>query len=392
MIPRTAFCFHDANPTGATLWLQRFLQALPEEVNRRALAILPARSTVEEALEGSGIPCDIVPLISGDLKGARGAQALALGFNRAAAVPRYVAAFRRQRVKAVYVNSSYQIAPMLAAAALRLPLIVHVHEGWNSGRTHALKRAIIRSQADVVICAARDGIRLFGPPARGQRWEVSPNGVDRKLAEARQQRTTARESLSIEGDAPVLLFLGSLTKRKGFHDLLGVWPRLRRRHPGARLLVGGLADPLETNPAIASFTANPPEGAVPLGFVQDVAPLLAAADVFVLPSYAEAMPVSVSEAMMAGCPVVARAVADVPWQMGEGRGFLFHGKGPRPLYEALDEALRHPELAKRRAQAAQAFARENLTREQQQRQILELIEHAVQARRFAPKSLRLTRR
>jgi len=56
-----------------------------------------------------------------------------------------------------------------------------------------------------------------------------------------------------------------------------------------------------------------------LGLRADVANVLAGADVFVLPSLSEGLPIALLEAMFTGCPIVASDVGDVRAALDEGR-------------------------------------------------------------------------
>jgi glycosyltransferase involved in cell wall biosynthesis len=75
-----------------------------------------------------------------------------------------------------------------------------------------------------------------------------------------------------------------------------------------------------------------------LGIRSDIAALLGVADVLVQPSLAEAMPMTVLEAMAVGVPVVATAVGDVPAMLA-GRAGEIVTPGDRPALEAALTAL-----------------------------------------------------
>jgi glycosyltransferase involved in cell wall biosynthesis len=92
-----------------------------------------------------------------------------------------------------------------------------------------------------------------------------------------------------------------------------------------------------------------------LGHRDDVPAVLAAADVFVLPSRSEASPNSVIEAMAAGLPVVATSVGGIPELVTDGRtGRLVPPGDPSALAQALVDLLDHPGHAAELGRAARA--------------------------------------
>jgi glycosyltransferase involved in cell wall biosynthesis len=85
-----------------------------------------------------------------------------------------------------------------------------------------------------------------------------------------------------------------------------------------------------------------------LGYREDVPALLAAADIFVLPSHFEGLPMSVIEAMLTGLPVVATNISGPREQVVEGEtGFLVPPFAAAPLGVALDRLARDPALRAR---------------------------------------------
>jgi glycosyltransferase involved in cell wall biosynthesis len=81
--------------------------------------------------------------------------------------------------------------------------------------------------------------------------------------------------------------------------------------------------------------------------------LLSRASVFVLPSYAEGLPMSVLEAMAAGCPVVATRVGGIPDLITDGvDGLLVPPGDPHALAAALERILRDPAFARQLGNAA----------------------------------------
>lgn len=327
-----------------------------------------------DQLRGAGVSVECLNVRQVAISRSNPLKVPGLLWNRLSSFAGYWRVLRRHEPDVVYVNSSYQPIPLLVAKLSGLVTVAHVHEGQKDSWTFPLKRFCVRRFADGALFAATLAKDLFGgDPPRGKPWLVSPNGAIPLPEGPLPTREELRTRLDLPGGAPVALFLGSLIRRKGVHDLLDAWPAVREAHPGALLVLCGGADVQDSHPRIAEFLRSGQEGVRFAGFQKNVQDWLRAADLFVLPSYGEAMPISIVEAMMWGTPVVARGAGDVPWLLAEGRGFLYTEDGPEPLRRTLLEALANTDECHRRREAARKFANANLTRERQRRQVAEFL-------------------
>ncbi|WP_164962618.1 glycosyltransferase [Rubrivivax sp. JA1026] len=174
--------------------------------------------------------------------------------------------------------------------------------------------------------------------------QVVGNGVD--LARfAPLPRGEARAALGLAADAPVLVSVGGLCERKGFHRVIERLPALRERFPGlVYLVVGGPSPEGDLGPQLRAQVA-----AAGLGdAVRFLGPLppdalrgpLSAADVFVLATRNEGWANVFLEAMACGLPVVTTAVggnAEVVCRAELGHVVPF-GDGPA-LEAAVADAL-----------------------------------------------------
>ena len=123
-----------------------------------------------------------------------------------------------------------------------------------------------------------------------------------------------REKVARVAGEPVrLLFLGEIGPRKGVFDLLKAMALLESATPGrVRLEIGGNKYEEALEEAIRS------QGLADCvhfnGFVSGELKkeLLSRADVFVLPSYNEGLPVSILEAMSYGCAIISTPVGGIP--------------------------------------------------------------------------------
>ncbi len=122
------------------------------------------------------------------------------------------------------------------------------------------------------------------------------------------ERAKARSGLGLSPDNGVVVILGRLTGVKRVDRALAVIKEVRKDHPNAMLLVAGGGDLEHALQAQASALG----GAVKfLGWVADVGQVLSAADLILLTSDNEGMPVGLIEAAHAGVPAVATDVGGV---------------------------------------------------------------------------------
>lgn len=186
-------------------------------------------------------------------------------------------------------------------------------------------------------------IGLGLPPDKVQ---VVGNGVD--LARFRPEpKAEARRALGLAEDAPVLISVGGLVERKGFHRVIELLPALLQRHPGLRyLVVGGPSPEGDMGEALRAQVAQAGLDEV----VHFLGPLppdalrgpLSAADVFVLSTRNEGWANVFLEAMACGLPVVTTAVggnAEVVCRPELGSVVPFGDAAQ--LEAAIDHALHH---------------------------------------------------
>lgn len=229
----------------------------------------------------------------------------------------------------------------LAAWLNGVPCRFYTLHGLRFETTTGLKRRLLVFAerlscrfAHCVVCAS-DSVRqkaasagLAAPERMVILGSGSCNGVDASrfamTPQIMRQATQVRRQLEIPLSAPVLLFVGRLTRDKGIPELVQAFAKLLVRFAELRLLLVGCfedGDPLpvdtrrclETNPHV-----------IFAGAVQDVVPYYAAADVLVLPSHREGLPTVVLEAQAVGVPVVgASATGTVDVIVDGETGLLF---------------------------------------------------------------------
>lgn len=213
-----------------------------------------------------------------------------------------------------------------------IPSIAHLHT--NHPQLHAwFHRRVIAVSGETLARWRRRGVGL------GARGAVLPNFVDLgKFRSADGRPDLLRPALGAPPSSPVVLVLGTLSRRKGQDQAVAAWEAVRKVHASAVLaLVGpGEADAFQRGP-----------GVVHLGMRDDIPELLPHADLVLIPSRDECFPMAALEAMACGVPVVAFGVGGLPEALAEGAGEIL----PPGVIGALSSAcirLLSDEPARRR--------------------------------------------
>jgi glycosyltransferase involved in cell wall biosynthesis len=143
-----------------------------------------------------------------------------------------------------------------------------------------------------------------------------------------------------------LLFVGRLAPIKGVLLLLDAFTTLLETHPDTILtLVGDGPSRPELEEKVQSLDLHNKVIFTGYKSQSEVATLLSATDIFVLPSFAEGVPVVLMEAMASSVPVIAPHVAGVPELVEDGKsGFLVSPGDTGMLVSSLRELLNNPEL------------------------------------------------
>ncbi len=230
-----------------------------------------------------------------------------------------------------------------AASTLRIPYVVHLHSGefgtfWES-RNEQMRRRIdaLFTKAKSVIVLGRVWSDLVATklPELADRLVIMPNST-------RAQRHHSHS------DGPVrILFLGRLGPTKGIGDLLDSFEIIRHRNDWQATLAGDGAV-AETR---LSVERRGLAGCVTVpGWLDDdgVTAELRAADVLVLPSWVENLPMCVVEAFAHGLAVVCTPVGALPEIVEhEMTGLLVPAKNAPALASALERLLTDPVLRAR---------------------------------------------
>jgi glycosyltransferase involved in cell wall biosynthesis len=259
---------------------------------------------------------------------------------------------------------------------LRQADIVHAH-GVRAGVTTALARG----RAGVPLVVTWHNLPLVAG-ARGQVWRIAGRLLARRAAVSlvvsddlgRQVRRwggrdvrlaqvpaphlqASRDALSVRAELgaeqrPLVLTVSRLGAQKGLPTLVAAAAALAGREPLPLFVIAGDGPEHAELARLAAETGAPVRL---LGRRSDVADLLAAADLVVLPSVWEGSPLVAQEALAAGRPLVATGVGGVPGLVGDG-AVLIPPADATALAAAIAQLLDQPDEARALASRGQARA------------------------------------
>jgi glycosyltransferase involved in cell wall biosynthesis len=250
----------------------------------------------------------------------------------------------------------------IIARLARVPVVIAHEHTWSfegEPLRKLLDRRVVAALVDRFVAVSREDARRMTEIERidPALIEVVPNGI----AAPAGSGADVRRELGIAAEGPLIGCVTVLRPQKALEVLFEAAARVRREHPGLRVLVvgdgpdrGRLEDE-RRRLALDDVVLLP-------GARRDVADVLAALDIFVLSSAFEGSPLALLEAMAAAKPIVATAVGGVPDLIEDGRdGLLVPAGDLDALAAALLELLADPARARSLGAAAQARQRAEFT-------------------------------
>ena len=265
---------------------------------------------------------------------------------------------------------------ILLGRALRIPVVLHLHAA-DFVEFHATLprpgRALVRA-----VFAAADAVVVLGAKARAflhaelgiaaERLHIVQNAVPDDAPGGMRDRSEEPRAFCR------LAFLGALTERKGLGELIDALasPALSTLPWRLSVIGNGSDAPWRARAERAGVAARIDfHGWLPSG--QARAFLAARADLLVLPSRAEGLPMVILEAMAAGLPVVATDVGDVGEAVRDGvTGALVPARDPQALAHALHRFVASEALRSRAGRAGRSLYEARFTVDTYRRRLTSL--------------------
>jgi glycosyltransferase involved in cell wall biosynthesis len=219
----------------------------------------------------------------------------------------------------------FQLARLIDGWTAR-HLTHHIYANSNAVKTAAMSDLGIPGEKITVIKEGRDAARLGKP--------------------SMQRRNQARSRLGLEEDQKVLVTIGRQDFQKGQRYLLEAMAMLVSKHPNLVLLVAGRSGDVSGELESLRHRLGLQNLVQFLGHREDVPEILAAADLFVFPSFYEGLPGAVIEAMALGLPIVASDIQPVRETVEVGQNaILVKPASPVELASAIEDILKDRQTA-----------------------------------------------
>jgi len=201
-----------------------------------------------------------------------------------------------------------------------------------------------------------------GSPA--DKVTVIYNGIALDSVGSENSRVKIRAEFGLKENQPIIAEVGRLGNDKGQHILIKAAPYIIKKFPEAVFMIVGedLWKKGEYRKELEEMSAGLGlrEKIIFTGYRPDIMDLMAAFDLFVLPSvFTEGLPVVILEAMLARKAVIAASVGGSPEIVIEGKtGTLVPPANPEKLAEAIIYHLGNPEISRRLAENGYAFVKQ----------------------------------
>ncbi len=312
------------------------------------------------------------------------------GLTSYAAAWQFGRILREQRVRILHshmFHSSLLASPL--GWACGVPVIIetpHVAERWRKGwmKGHFWIDRLVGKCVTRYIAVSQSNANYLVKTKGLPRDKVITirNGCDlANFSPDRPAHPDLRKTLGINNEDLILLVPARLEPQKGHAVLLKALPSVLREFPRIKVVLvgeGRLRRDLEQQAEALGLSSN----IMFVGFQSKMADWYAFADLMVLPSFFEGLPLVAIESLAAGCPVVATEVDGTPEVVVHMKTGLTVPPGePGPLSEAIRFLLRYPHIRKTMGERGREFVELEFSQARQIRETANLYRHALTSRR-----------
>jgi glycosyltransferase involved in cell wall biosynthesis len=235
---------------------------------------------------------------------------------------------RSQRIQILHATDRPRDAIACAAlsALTGAKSIIHVHVKYGDWMSRGVKWALGRADAVVGVSQYVAQSLIESGRCRPERVHAVLNAIEPSRWDPSLSPLPGRASLGVAADVPLIVSVARLFHWKGHAELIRALALVKQQLPAVKLAIVG-ADYPEGSGTTRTLSAlarelGVAENVIFTGQRRDVAALLAACDVFALPSFEEPFGLVFAEAMAMKRPVVALSNGGTPEVVDHGRSGL----------------------------------------------------------------------
>jgi glycosyltransferase involved in cell wall biosynthesis len=274
---------------------------------------------------------------------------------------------RSGRFDVVHANEAHAVTAVWLALwerrkSLRVRFVISRRVGYPLGKS-PLAQARYRAAAKIVANSKWVAEQAAASGAPRGKLSVVYEGADIPPRFTAEQRERARARWGISQSTPLLGCVGVLLPDKGQEWLICALAGVRKEFPTAKLLLAG-DGPCRTKLESVAREFGLNGDVIFAGFVQNVEHVYAALDVFLLPSFFEALNNSLLAAMAYEIPSIAFNRGALGEIIEHGKsGLLVSGPNVEEISEAAIKLLRERDLAQQLARSGRARVEQNFSAE-----------------------------
>lgn len=271
-----------------------------------------------------------------------------LGKNNLKAAKQLLALMKEEQYDIVHCNTpSGGMVGRLCAAKAKVPKVIYMAHGFHFWKGAPLKNWLLYYPVERFLAHFTDRLITINQEdyARAQRFHYKKGGraeyvpgvgIDtHKFEKDEAERAEIRKSLGIGENEKLLLSVGEVNRNKNHKVVIEALAKLNRKD--VHYVVCGIGPLIEEYQTLVRALGLQ-DRVFFAGFRTDVNRFYQAADLFVMPSFREGLPVSTMEAMAAGLPCVASRIRGNVDLLGES-SLLFDPKNVDELCRALSKGM-----------------------------------------------------
>lgn len=246
-------------------------------------------------------------------------------------------------------NTKSAILPLLVAWYMRVPIRVYFNHGVPYKAYRGILCWLLRllerwnmASATHVVTVSQDMMTLLQDLSPNTKIQIiqhgSASGIDLEVfSSGRYSRANWRKTLGLNDEDLVVVYVGRPERRKGFELVLGLWSDHFQKTDINLVMCGPDEDDVK------KCLSEVPSNLIALGFVNNVAEVLASSDVLILPSLHEGLSYACMEAQASGTLVVANDIPGLRCLI-ENRitGILIADNSNEKYIEIIEQIFKHP--------------------------------------------------